>query len=230
MCSNCEAFGGLWKRTDAGLVRCDCAAGLALRRTDQSRRDNIVEKPVLSDAAALTIVEMLSGLMAYFPAATQGIARGAIAVEIQKICASETHAEWLVSRMAKLYTKWPGVREMRIVYSSKYRPLDGFEIAGGTEDYPDGIPSEAESVMGALPPGDQPLALPAPRGEEVSAAASLRETVGTLAVAKNLNLIGQMRKQVRDIPIRQAGAITQADIDAAVQQSREAIARKELGL
>lgn len=230
MCSKCEPYAGLWQRTDAGLIRCDCAPNQTLRKVEQARHDNIVEKPVLSDAAALAIVEMLSGLLAYFPAPTQAIARGAIASEIQKICASETHAEWLVSRMAKLYTQWPGVRDMRMVYCSKYRPLDGFELAGGTEDYPDGIPSEADSVMGALPAGHPQRALPAPRGEQVSAAESIRETVAMLAEAKSMKY-PQRHVNVPDIPILPPGdRISQTDIDAAVNTNRERIAREELGL
>ena len=225
-CEKCAQFGGHWRKSEkGGMVRCGCAAGVALAQVDQDRADGTVYPPVVSEDAAIVGMEMLSGLLRYVPAAGS-LARTAAATEMRAMCRTQGDMVWLIQRMGKLFTEWPGTRAMRAVYCTKARPLDGFEVEAVLESYPDGIPSETLS----LPPGanEIPKRISAP--EEISAAASLRETVGTLAVAKSLNVIGKMRQQIRDIPIRQAGAITQADIDAAVQKSREAIARRELGL
>jgi hypothetical protein len=183
---------------------------------DQARIDGHSEQPRISNEAAAVAVEMLASLP-FFP--KEGGARLLIAEEIRSMCHDSEQALWLAQRMARLYSKWPSVRDMRAVYCSKYRPLDGFELIGSTEDFPDGIPSEkllAAPEMKALPPG-----------REVSVADSLEDTVLDLARAKSLNAVGIHK--VRDIPVLPPGQrITQADIDAAIEVSRQKAGQREL--
>lgn len=54
---------------------------------------------------------------------------------------TDTQLAWLVGRMLVLYGEWPGPRELRALYCSKFAPRDGIEAR--SLDYPDGYPSEA---------------------------------------------------------------------------------------
>lgn len=211
-------------KTDSGVRRCDCVRGAALRETDAARAEGRFTAPVISEERALAAVEMLSGCLSYFPPVTSPLARAAIANEIRGMCASGDEANWLVGRMAKLYQNWPGTREMRIVYCSKHRPLDGFEMMAGVSDfYPEGIPSENPSL-----PAAEMKFLPPSKGEAVSAAESINETVLALAVAKDMRNV-RRRVDVPDIPILPPGQrITQADIDSALNRNRERIAKEQL--
>jgi len=64
-------------------------------------------------ASAVFATEALPALP-FFPA-SEG-ARTMIANEIRKICRLEEDAFWLVQRMIRLYARWPGVLEMRVVW------------------------------------------------------------------------------------------------------------------
>lgn len=105
------------------------------------------------------ILEMLSELavLKYFPASSDG-ALTALARLVQQMCRSESEVAWLVNRMTSgLYAEWPGPKEMRACFCSKFRPKDG--INAYSEVYLDGIPSESGRFelgapnLKALPPG-----------------------------------------------------------------------------
>ena len=232
-CPKCAPYGGLWMMTDQGLKRCeDCSKGAELKRIEHCRRHGIVEPPVLDETGAMAIVEALSARVDYFPSANNPIGRGSIAEEIRAMCRDMDSALWLVRRMGELCRKWSGVRQMRLIYCSKFRPLDGYEPVPGPEDaFPEGVPSEAESRGIALPPPTF-KALPEPEPGKASAADSVNAVVLTLAVAKHLDNVGKLTPPVKQVPILPQGVktITQADIDAAVLQNRERIAREELGI
>jgi hypothetical protein len=229
MCEKCKPFNGLRKIKDTGGVeRCECPSGIALKQADEARKNQVTHPPVLSHDSAMAIVEMLSGHLDYFPPIGSGIARGAIAGEIRNMCHDQDQGIWLANRMAKLYSSWPGTREMRIVYCSKFRPLDGVEISGASDFFPEGIPSEAETA-GALPAPEMKY-LTAGRGEPVSDAESLNNVIYALATAKDMKNAGK-KLPVPDLPVLPPGErISQADIDAAVEANRDRAAREELGL
>jgi hypothetical protein len=223
MCHKCDPYGGLWQRTDGGMARCDCTAGAELAATDHARASKLKLPPVLNVTAAVAIVKMLSGNLRFVP--SDPLAVSAIADQIRSMCESNEAAMWLVTRMGQLYQEWPGTRAMRVVYSSKHRPLDGVEVDGFLPEYPDGVPSEQQLEAPprlALPPGGDGK-------ESVSAAKSLNETVLFLAEAKSMRNIGR-HVSVPDIPVLPPGKrITQADVDAALEKLREQRARGELG-
>lgn len=231
MCAKCQPFEGKWQRLPSGKFdRCDCADNRALKAIEERRDKGIAFEPVITSAEATIFTEMLAGLMDYFPG--ESGARTAIGDQIRKMANDAAQADWLVGRMATLYRRWPGAREMRAVFCSKYLPRDAVDTLG-SEIYPDGIPSEKETAAGgALAPpslkmlhgGKEP-----PEGA-VSAAKSIDDTIKALAVAKDIR---NARKavDVPDIPVLPPGQrISQADIDAAVNKNRERIAREELGL
>lgn len=160
-CDQCRPNGGNYRIVEktlksgvsvSGAARCVCARGKALeaRETDSQ----IIGPPVLTSAQLTLCVEMLAA-MGFFP--SESGARMAIANEIGRMCRSFEDAVWLSQRMIQLYPAWPGALDMRLVYCSRRRPLDGIVPAQlGTEAYPEGIPSETftpEEPLKALPAG-----------------------------------------------------------------------------
>ena len=153
-CSKCEDYGGRWMMTDSeGLKRCDCLPKLEPIKS---------HPPVLTQQQATLFVEMLASIP-FFP--SEGGARIAISDELMAICAGPNEAKWLVTRMRRLYQRWPGPVELRRVYASKHVPWDGLPSIGISETYPGGIPSEREQQL-AL---EGPKMLALPPGREVSA-------------------------------------------------------------
>jgi hypothetical protein len=144
---------------------------------------------VLTTEIAGVFTEMMA-VIPYFPG--EDGARTVISEEIAAMCDSEEQATWLVTRMVRLYRRWPSVVEMRIVFCSTYKPLDGVLPVGESEVYPDGIPSEhAEST----------LRLPGPRQDLLlSAAPSVDAMVRDLAEKTDMKHLA-WRGQVRELPV-----------------------------
>lgn len=196
-CSNCAPFGGLFMETERGLRRCTCPAGQALKAADDARKAGPRHdvRPIISAANASLAVKALSA-MPYFPAANE-TACTMVADAIMGMCTDVSQPMWLVRRMLNLYRRWPGVVEMRMVFAARFAPLDGIVPEGGSEIYPDGIPSEAkrpDPVMKALPPG------------EISADRALDNGVRLLAQAKSMDRPSrQSRREPQDWAKRAAG-------------------------
>jgi hypothetical protein len=215
-CAKCASFGGSWMETETGLKRCDCPRGIALAA---KTKEPEYHEPVITTEQAMIYAEMMASIP-FFP--TEAGARAVIANEIASMCESLDRAEWLAVRMIRLYRKWPGVIELRIVFCSKYQPLDALPEIGASEAYPDGVPSER-------PPEKAPALL---RGREdvlISAAPSVEATVRDLAIKTDLKRYGAPAK-VRDIPVRQlteADRITPEMIRKAEEEFRASKARRE---
>ncbi len=137
-CERCEPYGGLWMETANGLRRCACATGRRLAEGP------VANEPTISGPEATAFVEMLASIP-FFP--PENGARLAIGDEIRSMCAGSREALWLVTRMRRLYTRWPGPSELRRVYASKHLPWDGVQPIGISESYPEGIPSEREQLI-----------------------------------------------------------------------------------
>lgn len=91
---------------------------------------------------------------------------------------AEEQARWLAHAMnGGAFTDWPGPREFRALFCSKYRPRDGNEVF--SDLYPEGnypnLPKSALSPPSPLPPGRVATANP-----------KLDAAVRTLAVVKAL--------------------------------------------
>lgn len=220
-CSECAPYGGNWIETEAGLKRCDCPRGRALRVVRASEPGNF--KPVISTEYATICADIMSAIP-FFPAGSGAL--GAVAGEISAMCESEDQARWLAVRMTRLYDRWPGVAEMRRVFCASYLPLDGVAEIEGSVIYPEGIPS-------GRPPEPEPLRLTGkPAAGEISAAASIEGAVRDLVVMKDLNRAsGPVR--VREIPVMRltdANRITAEQVERAAQEYREQRARVEISL
>jgi hypothetical protein len=120
------------------------------------------------------------GAIPFFPADED--AQTAIANEIMAFCATVDQARWLVAKMIRTYTTWPGPREMRAAFCSKFRPQDGFEV--GSAVYSDGVPTDRDQGAAQIT-GPDLLSLPAPpaRSEPVSENPELAKVVHAVASA-----------------------------------------------
>lgn len=104
------------------------------------------------------IAEILQQLrmLPYFPN-DEYVLLGLVAL-VGQMCENEDQVRWLVARMTSgLYAEWPGPREMRACYCSKFKPKDGINACSTV--YADGIPSEKQQrpmlerpPVGELPP------------------------------------------------------------------------------
>ena len=217
-CVKCRAFGGRWMEGfNGGMTNCDCPRGRAFSDLiDRPYRESMV-----STETATICMEMMAGIN-YFP--TEEGSRAVVVKKIVGMCENDEQAKWLAIRMVRLYRKWPGVPELRLVFTSTHTPLDGIAAIGESEIYPDGIPSErkAETKAPRLLAGK-------PEPSRISGAPSLENTVRDLADAKNMNRIGPLN-HVRDIPLRRLRPeerITPEMLREAVQKHRQEQARTE---
>lgn len=106
------------------------------------------------------VIDILCGLktLRFFPMDENAMI--AVMRLVSSMCHTEEQVQWLVDRMTGgLYDEWPGPREMRACFCSKYKPKDGQNAY--SEVYPDGIPSEKENRRAIA--GPQLLALAAGR-------------------------------------------------------------------
>jgi hypothetical protein len=176
-CDRCEPYEGNFALdANGGFRRCECPRGRALR-SYAVRPPSMNVKPVISNEEAIICTEMLATIP-FFPG--ESGARLAVADEFRSICNSSEEAFWLVTRLIRLYRRWPGVLEMRLVFCSRYQPLDGVEAAGTSEVYPDGIPSER------LVPQSTQLVAGRPR-KEIRDARAIEATVPDLLKVRDLS-------------------------------------------
>ncbi len=228
-CAKCAPFNGDWEETASGLRRCDCARGQALRLMAKKPAEDAegAHAPMIS---AETAAQAARGLAALpnFPTWSPE-AQTMIANELLALCHSAGEAFWLVERMLRLYDKWPGPREMRLVFCAKYRPLSGPDAAvlgWSSAIYTENLPSER-------PQPEEPVKM-LPAGHNVSASPSLELAVAELAKAKRMpeprELLRLNPAPAPVIPETRpvARRITQADIDGAVEEVRSSRARREI--
>ena len=92
--------------------------------------------------AAAQAVSKLS-LMAFFPSDSD--ARSALVWALMQLAETQEQLEWLVERALKLYSRWPGVGELRALYCSRFKPRDGVEAY--SEIYQSGFPHESPAPV-----------------------------------------------------------------------------------
>ena len=107
----------------------------------------------------LDLVAQLS-VLRLFPSDPGG--RVAVAKQLLAMCDTWEHAQWVVKRMSDLYNEWPGPRELRAVYCSRYKPKDDYEVNSSDPRFvAEGFPRER-------PVPEPTLQLPNPEGQEFS--------------------------------------------------------------
>jgi hypothetical protein len=95
---------------------------------------------MLNPKVALEVTNELS-ILRFFPSGGQ--ARAAISELLMQFCSTDAQARWLVRRVWALYSEWPGPRELRAVFCSKFPPADGIEADSTDARFLEtGIPSE----------------------------------------------------------------------------------------
>lgn len=122
------------------------------------------------------IAKTLSGLrvLKFFPNDEHALV--ALVRMVGEMASTEDQVEWLVGRMTSgLYAEWPGPREVRAVFCSRFNPRDG--INAYSTVYIDGIPSERPAIAA-------PMQKALPPGAMVTADESMDEAIQELAKAK----------------------------------------------
>jgi len=155
-CALCAPSGGTHRLIEKDGVevsdRCTCARGQMLRRADE-RRQNPPDpgqfRPTLSTKAATQAARALSQMIPDAPRGVEGVTM--LADELMCLCRNVSQAQWLVKRMTRLYSKWPGIREMRIVFCSRFMAADGVDLMEVSAHYPQGIPSDRPSRLVEAP-------------------------------------------------------------------------------
>lgn len=161
-------------------------------------------------------------LMKYFPSD-----QNAQAALVEIVCGfayDNEKIDWLVRRALAIFNEWPGPRELRALYCSRWAPSDGQEAYSTlfpADENGGGFPRDP-----ALPPLPPALLTP---GKEESC-----KLLGV--VADYVETLPEIRRP----PPRHKAAlspvgsnfqpITQSDIDREVNLLRDARARKELGV
>ncbi len=118
------------------------------------------------------------GALSFFPKDVR--ARLTLARLLRDFVTTKDQSQWLVRRMLQLFDVWPGPRELRALYCSRWKPRDGVEAT--SEKYP-------------APPGYPPEHKPEPKllfnPSEISADPELERAVRDLAAMKDLNRRGK---------------------------------------
>jgi hypothetical protein len=173
-----------------------------------------------------------------------------LAAMVCQMATDEQQVEWLVNRMTSgLYNEWPGPAELRACFCSRFKPADGINAYSSV--YLDGIPpskpepqkSLRSAPLPELPPGPDVEILAnghknevIPDPESKLMIAVLAETMPKMPRVKRGDSRFERRLEEiltapQDRPELLSPApqiITQADVDRAVQEHREAKARAEL--
>lgn len=177
------------------------------------------------------------GTMRYFP--SDPAVRIALVELMGDLTDSEDEVRWLIKRVRTLYAEWPGERELRACFCSRFRPKDGINMHSGI--YGEGIPSERpeqNQIAGpnllALPPGHVATADPIfdagiqALAEITRMPAPLRPRQGSPAdrFARLLQEIETPPHMREPDPPPTPQIITQADIDRAVLEYRASLGRE----
>lgn len=147
-CEDCRRSPGWTHNPDPNsraCTRCKCAYGTAIVHFSKHKNDYL--PPVISTEHATFCAEMMSTIP-FFP--SESGARVAIADEIACMAATPQQAIWIARRMVRLYSRWPGLAEMRRLFWRNHRPLDGVDEVGWSEQYPSGFPKDLGQPESAM--------------------------------------------------------------------------------
>ena len=173
-----------------------------------------------------TTAEIISELaiLKFFPSGPEAML--AMVKLVGDMAETEDQVRWLVRRTLALYNEWPGPKELRAIFCSKFKPKDG--INAYSQLFVDGISSE------------RPPALPAPEMKrigpgECSADPGLYAMVETLSkstempramrgkndASRRLEAVLTAPKDRPELPSPTPQVITQDDVDREVALLRK---------
>lgn len=78
---------------------------------------------VMEKAATMAVSEMT--LLKFFPSDPMG--RAALVNMLAKMANAPQELMWLASTILENYDEWPGPRELRAVFCTRFKPADGVE-------------------------------------------------------------------------------------------------------
>lgn len=169
------------------------------------------------------------GALKFFP--TDPHAQTGIVQIVCEMAADDSQVDWLVNRMIGLYNDWPGPRELRACFCSRFKPKDGRECHSMI--YVDGIPSEREEINRlVLGVGHAKGLIEGRQEERGPMQVGIDPAIKAAAHLKDLNLaVRRIRLAQTEKPINpNYRPITQAEIDQAVRKNRDEAAKGELGV
>lgn len=169
------------------------------------------------------VLRELQGLrmLPYFPGESEHVWTALVAL-VGSMCSSIEQVRWLVQRMTSgIYAQWPGPQELRACFCCRFKPKDG--VSAFSSVYPDGLPPDPTAPPRPELAAGSALKLAA--GELVSADPALARRVALLARTKDLDRLPRRGNSTPPTPDYRP--ITQADIDAAVQEHRNRKALEE---
>ncbi len=143
------------------------------------------------------------------------------------MCPSVESLRYVVRRACALYQTWEkcGIRGLRQIVCSRYRPADGVEIYG-TEFYPEGLPSEDPARNAQLDAGKDQKLIGTARAEPVTDDAEFDRRIRLAAHVKGP---ASLRRNAGPAPINpNYKPIGPVEIARAVQELHEKRARHEL--
>ena len=102
--------------------------------------------------------------MKFFP--SDPGARDAIVAIVGEMAQTHEQVEWLVRRMIAIYPEWPGPKEMRACFCSRFRPADGIEALSAVYGDEGGFPPDPEVERLKLSSNSQRLITGQPEASE----------------------------------------------------------------
>ena len=142
-CEKCKETSGYTQTENGGMKRCDCA--YVTKLVDHIKHKNDYYPQRISTEHATICAEMMATIP-FFPG--ESGARIAIADEIASMAHDNSQAVWIARRMIRLYSRWPGLAEMRLVFWQSHKTLDGIEPnVQFSEHYPRRIPQENAEIF-----------------------------------------------------------------------------------
>lgn len=115
-------------------------------------------------------------LLRFFP--SDPLFRAALVEELAHIAHSDQRLEWLAKRTMQLFQDWPGIHELRAVYSSRYTPIDGNSVDSVAYFHQDGIPAEPQTA-----PASKMLPAPRSKVDSLTADPEMREMIHQVSEA-----------------------------------------------
>jgi hypothetical protein len=136
-------------------------------------------KPTKPEIAAA--VGSLGGVVKFFP--TSDSDRKEIMKFVERLVGTKKQLDWLIETVINNCDEWPGAKELRGIFCTRFKPADGIEgdsaISGFTPD--DGERKFAEQTTKALNGSEQKLLTGTVSPEELAASDESRASTVQLA-------------------------------------------------